>query len=249
VGVLFGASEGDDGRTYAAVALVLRSSQPRDARDSLQGVIDKATVRIANEFRPKDDEAGGIDYRGYRFNPDPFRANNYMAVSYAATGDALILANNRGFLADVLRCRANQESVMSVQLHYTQAMQRLQELGMDKVMAPGATASFFLYGPVIRQGLEGFYRPMATRIVDNPKTKPKLRQDLETEAAKEGRPVNPDEMDRRVRRVLDEQTQEMEERLRGAARVLDYLKWVAFVAEPVPEGMKIQFAIELLKKD
>lgn len=245
VGVLFGASEGDDGRTYAAIALVLRSSQPRDAKDSLQGVIDRATVRIKKEFRPTDDEAGGIDYRGYRFDPDPFRANNYMAVSYAATGDALILANNRGFLADVLRCRANQESVMARQLHFTQAMERLQELGMEKVMASGATASLFLYGPAIRQGLEGFYGTVASRLVDTPKAKADLRQELETEAAKEGHPVKPDDLDRQVRRVLDERIQTMDERLRANARILDYLKWVAFQAETVADGMQIEFAIEL----
>ena len=247
VSLLFGASQGEDGKTYAAIALYARTSQPREAGEALQGIIDRATNNpdVKKRFKPNDEEAGGITFRSYRFDPDPFRLNNYMAICYAVTGDALIIANNRGFLEDALQCRANEERSMAVQHYYEQAIRRLQELGLKKVMAPGASASFFLYGPAIRQGLEGFYGTLASKIVDTPRNKTLLRQELETAAAKEGHPLKPAEVDDHVRRVLEERIHAKEEELRGQARILDFLKWVAFQAEPVNEGLKLEFAIEL----
>jgi hypothetical protein len=244
VSILFGASEGEDGKTYAAVALYFRSSQPREAGEALQGIIDRA-IKPRKEFQPLDDEAGGVTFRSYRFDPDPFRFNNFLVPCYAVTGDALILANNRIFLQDALKCRANQAPAMAVQLHYVQAMRRLQDLGMKKVMAPGGAASLFLYGPAIRQGLEGFYGTLASTIVDTPMNKSLLRQELETAARKEGHPIKPADLDDHVRRILDERIHEKEDALRAGARILDYLKWVAYQAETVNDGMKIEFAIEL----
>lgn len=245
VSILFGASEGEDGKTYAAVALYFRSSQPREAGEVVQGIIDRASKQPRKEFQPMDDEAGGVTYRSYRFEPDPFRFNNYLVPCFAVTGDALILANNRIFLQDTLKCRANQAPAMAVQLHYVQAMRRLQELGMKKVMAPGAAASLFLYGPAIRQGLEGFYVTLASTIVDTPMNKSLLRQELETAARKEGHPIRPADLDDHVRRILDERIHAKEDELRAGARILDYLKWVAYQAETVGDGMKLEVAIEL----
>ena len=245
VSVLFGASVGDDGKTYAAIALYMRSSRARDAVEALQGVIDRATEKIRDKLKPTDSEAGGIPFRSYRLEPDPFRYNNFMVPCFAVTGDALILANNRGFLEDALKCRANEESPMAVQLHYQQAMKRLQELGLNKVTATGAVESLFLYGPAIRQGLEGFYRAAASPMVDNPLNRARLKQELETNAAKEGRPFTFDELDKRFGPILEERIAAKEEELRRKARILDYLQWVAFQAEAVDDGMKFEFAVEL----
>lgn len=245
VSVLFGASKGDDGKTYAAVALCLRSSRPREAGEALQGVIDRATAKYKNEYKPADGEAGGVSYRSYRMDPDPFHVNNYLAVSYAVTGDAILLANNRDFLDDVLMGRANEGTMMAKQHHYEQAMRRLQELGMKRVMAPGATESLFLYGPALRQGLEGFYRAVASPIVDNPRNRALLVQELETSAAKEGRPLSTKEKDDVFEPIMQERIAKKELELRGYARILDYLKWVAFQAEASSDGMKLELAIEL----
>ncbi|HEU4339440.1 MAG TPA: hypothetical protein VFS19_05185, partial [Planctomycetota bacterium] len=246
VSVLLGASRGDDDKTYAAIALYLRSSQPRESAEALQGVIDRATQAIQEKgFKSMNGEAGGVPYRSYYFQPDPFHANNYLAVSYAVTGDALILANNRIFLEDALLCRANEKPPMAVQLHYEQAMRRLQELGMKKVMGAGAIESFFLYGPAIRQGLEGFYGTLASKLEDTRFARPRLRQDLQTAAAKEGRPLTMDQLDLMVKDVMDERIREAEARLRGRARIFDYLKWIAFQADTVNDGMNLEFALEL----
>ncbi|HKS16977.1 MAG TPA: hypothetical protein VJU16_06670, partial [Planctomycetota bacterium] len=247
VSVLFGASEGEEGRTYAAIAVYFRTSQPRQAGEAFQGIIDRATdsPEVRKAFKPTDEEAGGIAFRAYRFDPDPFRANNYLAICYAVTGEGLIIANNRGFLEDALQCRANEEPSMAVQLHYEQAIRRLQELGLKKVMAPGAAASLFLYGPAIRQGLEGFYDTLASKIVDSPKNRALLRQELETAAAKDGLPLTRAQLDDQWMAIIKERTREKEEKLRGQARILDYLKWVAFQAEATGDGMNLDFAIEL----
>ena len=246
VSVLFGASRGDDDKTYAAIALYLRSSNPREAAEGLEAVIDRATKSIQEKgFKSMTGDAGGVPYRSYYFQPDPLHANNYLAVSYAVTGDALILANNRVFLEDALLCRANEKPPMAVQLHYEQAMRRLQELGMKKVMGVGAVESFFLYGPAIRQGLEGFYGTLASKLEDTPFARPRLRQDLQTAASKEGRPLTMDQLDMKVKDVMDERIREAEARLRGRARIFDYLKWIAFQAETANDGMKLEFALEL----
>jgi hypothetical protein len=134
---------------------------------------------------------------------------------------------------------------MAVQLHYEQAMRRLQQLGMRRVMAAGAAESFFLYGPAIRQGLEGFYDTVASRAIDTPHYRIKLRQDLETRASREGQPLGARALDEQVDRVLRERIRETEDKLRARARILDYLKWIAFQAESVPGGMKLDLAIEL----
>jgi hypothetical protein len=247
VSVIFGASQGEDGRTYAAIALCLRSSQPREAAEAVQGIIGRATEGMQDRFKPMDEEAGGVPFRSYQFSPDPFRYNNFLAPCYAATGDALILANNPVFLADALRCRANEQPPMAVQLHYAQAMRRLQELKMTKVLAAGAVESLFLYGPALRQGLEGFYPTVASKIVDNPRSRSLLRQELQTQAAKEGLSLTLKQLDDQWNQVMQERTRSMEEKLRGRARILDYLQWVAFQAEAVNDGMKFEFALELIK--
>ncbi len=247
VSVLFGASEGEDGRTYAAIALYLRSSSPREAGVAFQGVIDRATdhPEMRKRFKPTDEEAGGIAFRSYRYELDPFGYNNFLAPCFAVTGDALILANNRVFLEDVLKGRANEGTMMARELHYGQAMRRLQELGMKKVVAPGATESLFLYGPALRQGLEGFYRAIASPLVDNPRNRALLKQELETNAAKEGRPLSLKELDDIFEPIVKERIATKESELRGRARILDYLKWVAFQAEATSNGMKFDLAIEL----
>jgi hypothetical protein len=245
VSIIFGASEGEDGRTYAAIALYLRSSQPREAAEALQGVVDRATENVKDGYKSRDAEAGGVSYRTFRSHSAIAGVNNYLALSYAATGDALIIANHPAILEDVLKCRANEGPMMAVQLHYEQAMRRLQELGLKKVMTPGAAAGLFLYGPAIRQGLEGFYATLASKIVDTPRNKDLLRPELAATAAKEGQPLSLDDLDVLVRRVLDERTREMEMLLRSRARILDYLKWIAVQAEAVSGGMKLEFAIEL----
>jgi hypothetical protein len=132
-----------------------------------------------------------------------------------------------------------------VERHFVQAMQRLHQLEMPRVMAAGATASFFLYGPALRQGLEGFYGSVGSQIADNPQTKALVRQELETAARKDGLPIKPSELDVQVRRVLDERSKMKEEELRGRARILDYLNWVAFQVEASDDGMKFDFALEL----
>jgi len=113
------------------------------------------------------------------------------------------------------------------------------------VMGVGAVESFFLYGPAIRQGLEGFYGTLASKLEDTPFARPRLRQDLQTAASKEGRPLTMDQLDMKVKDVMDERIREAEARLRGRARIFDYLKWIAFQAETVNDGMKLEFAIEL----
>ena len=245
VSVLLGASQGEDGRTYAATAFYLRSTQPREAGEALQGIIDRGLKLPRREVHPIDDEAGGVAIRSFRFEPDPFRFNNYLTPSYAVTADALILSNNREFLADVLRCRANEGDRMAVQRHYVQAMQRLHQLGMTRVMSAGTTASFFLYGPALRQGLEGFYGSVASQVADTPQNKQLMRQEIETAARQEGHPIRPAELDDHVRRKMDERIQAQEEELRARARILDYLNWLAFQAETVEDGMKFDFALEL----
>src|SRR5687768_5807965 len=112
VSVLFGASQGEDGRTYAAIAICFRSSQPREAAEAIQGVIGRATAKNQDNMKPTDQEAGGVPFRGYHYSPDLFGYNNFLVPCYAATGDALILANNPVFLADALRCRANEQPPM-----------------------------------------------------------------------------------------------------------------------------------------
>ena len=248
VSVLFGASQGENGRTYAAAALYLRSSSPREAADSLQGIIDKAVdVKDRDKFRPADSEVGGVRVRSYSYHPDVFGWNNYLCACYAVTGDALILANNLGFLTDALRCLANQDSSMAVQLPYEQAMRRLQQLGLRRVMAAGAAESLFLYGPAIRQGLEGFYSTVASRAIDTPSYRDRLRKELETRAQREGQPLTVKALDDQWKLVIAERIREMEDKLRGRARILDYLKWIAFQVESIPGGMKLEFAVELLK--
>jgi hypothetical protein len=115
-------------------------------------------------------------------------------------------------------------------------------------MNSGAAASLFLYGPAIRQGLEGFYGTLASHVVDTTRNKDLLRPELAATAAKEGQPLSLDDLDVLVRRVLDERTREMEMLLRSRARILDYLKWIAVQAEPAGDGMTLQFALELLEK-
>lgn len=245
VSVIFGASEGEDGRTYSAIALYLRSSQPREAADALQAVVDRATEGAKEGYKPRDAEAGGVSYRTYRSHSAIAGVNNYLALSYAATGDALIIANHPTILEDVLKCRANEGPMMAREHHYGQAMRRLQELGLKKVMTAGAAASLFLYGPAIRQGLEGFYATLADKVVDTKANKDQVRAELRASSAKEGQPLTLDQEDRQVRRVLDERTRELEVVLRSRARILDYLKWIAVQAETVTGGMKLELAIEL----
>jgi len=245
VSVLFGASEGENGRTYAAAALYLRSSRPREAAESLQAMIDKATSQPNDHFRPADSEIGGVRIRSYSYHPDVLGWNNYLCACYAVTNDALILANNLAFLMDTLRCLANEEPSMAIQLPYEQAQRRLLQLGLRRVMVSGAAESLFLYGPAIRQGLEGFYDTVASRAIDSPAYRIKLRQDLETRAMKEGQPLGARALDEQVDRVLRERSREMEDKLRARARILDYLKWIALQVEKVPGGMKLELAIEL----
>jgi hypothetical protein len=245
VSVLFGASEGSNGRTYAAAALYLRSSRPREAAEALQAIIDRAIEELKIRPVAEDAEIAGCPVRSYSYNPDVLGWNNYLCATYAVTSDALIVANNLGFLSAALRCFARQEPSMDSQLYWEQGLRRHQLLGLKKVMAPGATASLFLYGPAIRQGLEGFYETMATRTVDKLVPRPKLRAELQAQAAREGHPVGARELDDQVDRVLKERSRTMEEKLRGRARILDYLKWIAFQADPAPGGMKLELVVEV----
>ena len=245
VSVLFGASEGSNGRTYAAAALYLRTSRPREAAEALQGIIDRATEKMRKNFIPEDSEIAGCPVRSYSYYPDTFGWNNYLCATYAVTGDALIVANNLGFLSSALRCLARQEPTMASKLYWEQALRRLQQLGLKKVMSPGATESLFLYGPSIRQGLEGFYQMAASRSVDTLAVRSKLRADLQAQAAKDGLPVGAGDLTEQVDRVLNERIRAMEEKLRGRARILDYLKWIAFQAEPAPGGMKMELVVEM----
>jgi hypothetical protein len=243
VGVLFGASEGDDGRTYAAVALHLRTSQPREVFEALHRVVQGA---MPKQYAPTDSEAGGVSFRSYRVTgEDPMKVNNYLTVSYGLTGDSVILSNNRAFLEDILQCRVQQERPMAAELHYRNAMIRLRDLGMTGVMAPGAASSLFLYGPVIRQGFEGYYRVIASALVDNTRTRPRLRQELEANAAREGQSLQGQDIGKLFVEFVEEKITAKETELRGKARILDYLKWVAFQAQQSGNGMTFTLAIEV----
>ena len=243
LGVLFGASEGDDGRTYAAVALHLRTSQPREVFEALHRIIEGA---MPKQYAPTDGEAGGVSFRSYRVvGQEVIKVNNYLTLSYGMLGDAVILSNNRTFLEDILQCRVQQERPMAAELHYRNAMIRLRELGLTGVMAPEAAASLFLYGPVIRQGLEGYYRTIAFRLVDNTRSRPRLRLEFEANAAREGQSLQGADIAKLFDQFVNEKITAKEMELRGKARILDYLKWVAFQAQATSDGMTFTLAIEV----
>lgn len=242
VSVVFGATEADDGKTYASTALYLRSSDPVGAAAALQRVIDTAGHRVlkAEEF-----EIGGMSARAYTLTSDPFGYNNFMAACYAVTSDALVIANHPRFLKETLQCLANQSAPMLTMRHYEDAMRRLAALGLKRVLSPGASASGFFNGPVMREGLEGFYRTLASKAAEGGRAK--IRQDLEREGLASGRRYSVEELDQMVKGVENDRIAEKEREYRARGRVLDYLAFVAFQAEPTSDGagMRIDLAVEL----
>ncbi len=239
VSVIFGATEGENGRTYASTALYLRSSDPTGAATALQRIIDRATQDLRDKLRAEDFEVGGCPARAYTYSPDLLGWNNYLAACYAVTGEALIVGNNPRFLKEAMACLANQAPSMSAQKFHEDARRRLQALGLNRVLVAGGTASGFLWGPSIREGLEGFYPILASQAVDNDRFRQALRRELQNDM------VQPADLDEMFQRVLNERIGDKERELRAVARALDYFKWAAFQAEPTPDGTGLDLAFVL----
>ncbi|MBI4566291.1 MAG: hypothetical protein HY716_16530 [Planctomycetes bacterium] len=246
--ILVGSSEGENGLTYAALAFYIRAApgeDPRVAGEALQRKIDEVVRKAKDTLRGDSMQVGGYPVRSYSFDPDILGWNNYLCASYAVTGDALVIANNPAFLAQTLRCGAQQEPAMTNELFFEEALTRLRNLGLDKTIGPDAIASGFFYGPPMREGLEGFFPTLASKTVESFEYRSRLRQELMAKSVKEGRALDPNALDLAVDRVLRERIREMELILRARARFLDYVEWAAYQAEAVPGGMRIAAAMSL----
>ena len=124
-----------------------------------------------------------------------------MRPCWVAHPEALIVANNLDFLMAVVQAAQTRQNAMANEAFYRAADARLQKLGLARVLKDGAVASAFVYAPAVREGLEGFWRPLADKLTDNDMARQRLRAELEAEWRKAHRAGHRQRVQRRHARA------------------------------------------------
>lgn len=245
MGLLLGSSIGEERRTFTSAAFVFRSDNPAAADAGLREVIQEMIPSGQDQFRVAARIVQGRTVWSLDYISDPFKLTDYLRPCWVAFDDALVLANNLDFAMEVTETAYGGASAFQAEPHVKSALDRLNRLGMNRVLADGSTASGFLYAPSFREGLEGFWPILANWLADNDAARQKLRQELEAEFRASGRPILGRDFVQAFNQAMEARIEDMAERLRQDSRALDYFRWAAFQVTQEPGGMRLKASIEL----
>jgi len=242
--VILGSATGVEGRTFASCAMVLRCEDASGAAHLLGGVIEEMIKGAKKSVRIVSQMVQGQTVWALDFGADPFRDSDYRRPCWATYGGALIVTNNLEFMMKVMTTAVTEQGAMTGEGFHRAAESRLTKLGMARVLKEGTAASGFLYGPAIREGLEGFW-PELAKMADNDKARQKVRAELEAEWRKSGRNPAGQDFNQEVYAVMAERVGAAERRWRDSARAIDYLRWAAFEATAEEGAIRLRAALEL----
>jgi hypothetical protein len=243
--LVLGSTKGTGGRTFGAFALVARcddaGAAERGLHEAISDLIGNAQGKIRIGRRPLERHT----LWALEYSLDAFQYNDFLRPSWVAIDNALVVANNPDFLQEVVAAATLGQQPLVQEPFYEAAQERLARLGLDRVLGDGAAASGFVYGPGIREGIEGFWPMLANKLGDNEAARRKLTVDMQARFREEGRNPAGREYVEEWNAALKERIADMETRLRARARAVDAIRWMAFQATAEEGGLVIRGALEL----
>lgn len=238
IAVITGVDE-HKGRLYPAFALLVRSSDPKQAADAVSALVKKISGNFG-EGKTKSELLGESEVFWVDL-PDGAGVEGFMAPTWGATGDGLVFGNNVVFVKSLLGPAGDLWSERRIG---KRLKQRLKELGF--AAEPGL-AGGVLVPPLLRESLDGVLRWFAGVAAVPSETA--FRAELEREWADQGKGGLPEggpgeggkfDLYAEARRA---RVEAFGEDLRLRLRVLDAVRWMAFESGPVPDGASLKFAV------
>jgi hypothetical protein len=230
-----------DGRVYPAFAMVLPSGDPKGAVEAMNALVRKRAGAWAEKSNRVERPVGDTMLHSWRW-PDALEINDFLRPTYAAVGDAFVLGNNEGFTEQLIRT-AGQGGGLEAGPAYRRLLQRLKEEGFT---GEAGLAGGFLLPPQIRESLDGLLIHAARQRVYAELDPAKLRAEVVEELTARLRQPPPEaDVVNAYNEAIERRKADREEGFRTDLRALDFAKWAAFEAEPLPGGVRLRGAVEL----
>ncbi len=244
--ILTGSVAGSENRAFAVLALVFKSDDPRGAMDALSRICTQALADASNQVQWVRSTESGFDAGHVRFVVDSFSFSDYKCPCVAIVNDTIVFANNFEFLRQVLATAAGDSPSLITEALFTGGQRRMAALGLKKIFGEGMVASGFMSGPVLRDGLEGYFPIWAATEVDTSENMRRFRAEIVTENQKAGRTMSPDEVTDATIDRMKVRKEEAETAMRTASKPLDYIRYAAFEVERAGEdGVRVRGAISI----
>ncbi len=241
VALLTGGEE-REGRVYPGVALVFPSPDPQGALEALHRAMQhKELAGGLNQSRFESRPVGNSTLLSWRL-PESLQVNDFLRPCYAALPDGVLLANNASFAEAVLRASAEQVGSLQQEPSYRAALRKLEQY---RAAPAGVGAAAFLFGPSVRESLDGLLPRIAGQLVDGALDARKLRAEVEAELQRQGGAPSEARIVERFNAARERMRQEKEDALRDNLRVLEALRWISFSAAPADPGISFVVVLEL----
>lgn len=230
-----------EGRVYPAVALVLPSRDPRGAVDAMNALVKKRAGKWAEKSNRVERPLEDTTLYSWRW-PEALEINDILRPTYAALKDAFVLGNNEGFTEQLVRTAA-QGGGLETTSNHRRLLGRLKDTGF--AAEPGI-AGGFLWPPQLRESLDGLLVHVTRQMVAAELEPAKHRALVVAELkARLGREPQEAEIVTEYNASFERFKVEREEALKDDLRALDFVKWLAFEANPSPKGIVFRLALEL----
>ncbi len=230
-----------EGRVYPAFALVLPSRDPRGAVDAMNALVRKRAGKWAEKSNRIERPLEDTRLYSWRW-PDALEINDILRPTYAALKDAFVIGNNEGFTEQLVRTAA-QGGGLETTPNHRRLLGRLKDTGF--AAEPGI-AGGFLWPPLLRESLDGLLVHVTRQVVASTLEPAKHRAAVVAELkARLGREPQEAEIVAEYNDSFARLKVEREEALKNDLRALDFVKWLAFEANPSSKGILFRLALEL----
>jgi hypothetical protein len=228
-----------EGRAYTTFTLILPSKDPKAAVEAMNGLVRKIAGPMSESALFETIQVGDVTGYSWRW-PNSLQINDLLRPTYAAVKDMFVLGNNRAFTEAVIRAAEQGDGFEQTSI-FRKLKSGLKEQGFP---VEPSLAGGFLYPPLVRESLDGILHQAAKQMVYAVLNGPMLRAEVEAELRRQGRPVTDAEVTPAFNEAVERKIQEQEAELRRVLRPMDAVKWVAFEASTVPQGIKFRLALE-----
>jgi len=234
--ILTGAENGEqDNRVYPAVALLVPSSDPGKAVETLCHEIKVLGGRMA-ETNFTSHPVGDVRVWSFEW-PKSLQVNDFFRPCFAAIPGAFVFGNNLRFTTAILEEAAHGGTDGEGGV----SLKKLREYG---IVADPALASGHLLFPALRESLDGPIPHVARYLVSATVNLPKFRAQLDAELKEERRVLTEKEVGDIFKERIARMERGKEDDLRRSLHVLDSMKWAAFSLQPAGKGAILRAAIE-----
>jgi hypothetical protein len=225
------------GQAVPALTLILPARDPQAAVEALNRLVRKIAGDWGDSKYFTSETLGPTSVFSWSW-PHMVKIADLANPTYAALKDSVVIGSNKAFTLEVIRTAGEGDGFEQTS-RFRALRSRLKELELS---TEPSLAGGLLYPPQIRDSLNGSLVHVAK--LTTPVNGAALRAEVEAELRRQGRPLTDAEIGPAYNAAFDRKIDEQEAALRRALSPMDAVKWAAFEASSVPQGIKFRLAIE-----